>query len=406
VTRRIVIIGGSLTGASAAVALRAGGFDGSVTLIGAEAHPPYERPPLSKEYLRGEVTIEKAFVKPPEWYVENNVETLLGATAERIDVADRSVVLAGGETIAYDDVLVATGGRNRTLRAPGAELDGIFQLRTVADADRIRAAATDCNRAVVVGMGFIGAEVASSLRALGVAVTAVEPLPTPLYRVLGGEVGAALAALHSDHGVNLVTDDIVESFEGSGRVEAVVTKSGRRIECNLVVAGIGIEPVTEVVAGTPVEVDNGILVDEFCRTNVEGVYAAGDVANHMHPVFGRRMRVEHWQNAMRHGAHAAKSMLGGTEPYAEIHWFWSDQYDANLQYAGHHMTWDELVFRGSVEARSFLAFYIKDGLVDAVVGFNRGKELRRAMGIIKARRPIEAAKLKDEDVDLKTLAAV
>jgi len=403
-TRRIVIVGASLTGASAAVALRDGGFDGSVTLVGAETHPPYERPPLSKEYLRGEAPIEKAFVKSPEWYRENKVELRLGHTAERIDVSDRAVVLAGGDRIGYDDVLIATGGRNRKLSSPGAELDGIFQLRTVADADRIRAAATDCNRAVVVGMGFIGAEVAASLRALGVEVTAVEPLPTPLFRVLGGEVGAALAALHSDHGVNLVTEDIVESFEGSGRVEAVVTKSGRRIECNLVVAGIGIEPVTEVVAGTPVVVDNGIHVDEFCRTNVEGVYAAGDVANHMHPIFGRRMRVEHWQNAMRHGKHAAQSMLGATDPYAEIHWFWSDQYDANLQYAGHHRAWDELVFRGSVEARSFLAFYIKDGLVDAAVGFNRGKELRRAMSIIKARRPVDAAKLKDEDVDLKALA--
>ena len=401
---RIVIVGASLTGASAAVALRDGGFDGSVTLIGAEAHPPYERPPLSKDYLRGEVPFKKSLVKPPEWYAEHDVTTRFGTAAERIDVADRSVVLSGGERIGYDQVLISTGGRNRMLRAPGAELDGVFQLRTLADSDRIRAAATDCHRAVVVGMGFIGAEVASSLRALGVEVTAVEPLPTPLYRVLGGEVGAALAALHADNGVSLITEDTVESFEGSGRVEAVVTNSGRKIECNLVVAGIGIEPVTEVVADTPVAVDNGILVDELCRTNVEGVYAAGDVANHMHPLFGRRMRVEHWQNAMRHGRHAAKSMLGATEPYAEVHWFWSDQYDANLQYAGHHMAWDELVFRGSVKARSFLAFYIKDGLVDAAVGFNRGKDLRRAMAIVKARRPVDAAKLRDEDVDLKTLA--
>jgi 3-phenylpropionate/trans-cinnamate dioxygenase ferredoxin reductase subunit len=401
---RVVIIGASLTGASAAVALRDAGFDGSVTLVGAEAHPPYERPPLSKEYLRGEVSIEKAFVKPPSWYAANEVTTILGTAASRIDVADRIVALADGHTLPYDAVLVATGGRNRVLNAPGSQLDGIFQLRTVADADRIRAAASDCHRAVVVGMGFIGAEVASSLRALNVEVTAVEPLPTPLYRVLGAEVGSALGALHADHGVKLTLEDTVETFEGSDRVEAVTTKAGRRIECNLVVAGIGIEPVTEVVAGTGVEVDNGILVDEFCRTNVEGIYAAGDVANHMHPLFGRRMRVEHWQNAIRHGTHAAKSILGGTEPYAEVHWFWSDQYDANLQYAGHHREWDSLVFRGSVEERKFLAFYIKDDLVDAVVGFNRGKDLRRAMAIVRARKPVDPAKLQDDDVDLKTLA--
>jgi len=400
----VVIVGASLTGGSAAVALRDAGFDGSVTLVGAEAHPPYERPPLSKGYLRGETPISKALVKPPEWYEANGVTTIFGMAAERIDVTERTVVLADGQQLPYDAVLIATGGRNRKVSGPGSDLDGVFQLRTLADADRIRAAATDCHRAVVVGMGFIGAEVAASLRALNVEVTAVEPLPTPLYRVLGAEVGSALGALHADHGVKLTLEDVVETFEGTGRVEAVTTKAGRRIECNLVVAGIGIEPVTEIVAGTGVEVDNGILVDELCRTNVEGIYAAGDVANHMHPLFGRRMRVEHWQNAMRHGTHAAKSILGSTEPYAEVHWFWSDQYDANLQYAGHHREWDSLVFRGSVAERSFLAFYIKDGLVDAAVGFNRGKELRRAMGIVKARKPVDASKLQDEDVDLKSLA--
>ena len=401
---KIVIVGASLTGASCAVALRSEGFDGSVTLVGAEAHPPYERPPLSKDYLRGEVPIEKAYVKPLDWYGENDVTLELGNAVTQIDATGRTVKLSDGTTLPYDALLIATGGRNRVLKAPGSELDGIFQLRSVADSDRIRAAATDCHRAVVVGMGFIGAEVAASLRQLGVNVTAVEPMPTPLFRVLGEDVGAAMAALHADHGVKLKTGDTVESFQGSDRVESVTTKSGETIECNLVVAGIGIEPVTEIVEGTGVEVDNGILVDELCRTNVDGIYAAGDVANHMHPLFGRRMRVEHWQNAMRHGAHAAKSMLGSTEPYAEVHWFWSDQYDANLQYAGHHREWDELVFRGSVADRSFLAFYVKDGLVDAVVGFNRGKELRRAMGVVKARKHFDSGQLRDEDVDLKTLA--
>ena len=401
---KIVIIGASLTGASCAVALRSEGFDGTITLVGAEAHPPYERPPLSKEYLRGEVPVDKAYVKPLDWYGEHDVTLELGNAATQIDATGKTVKLADGSTLGYDALLIATGGRNRVLRAPGSDLDGIFQLRSVADSDRIRAAATDCHRAVVVGMGFIGAEVASSLRQLGVAVTAVEPMPTPLFRVLGEDVGAAMAALHADHGVKLTLGDTVESFQGSDRVESVTTKSGQTIECNLVVAGIGIEPVTEIVDGTGVEVDNGILVDELCRTNVDGIYAAGDVANHLHPLYGRRMRVEHWQNAMRHGTHAAKSMLGSTEPYAELHWFWSDQYDANLQYAGHHREWDELVFRGSVADRSFLAFYIKDQLVDAVVGFNRGKELRRAMGVVKARKPFDSKQLADEDVDLKALA--
>ena len=403
-TRRIVIVGASLTGASAAIALRHQGFDGSITLIGAETHHPYERPPLSKEYLRGETPIDKAFVKKPEWYTENNVEFRLGTRAESLDVEDRAVVLAGGERVPYDDVLIATGVRNRTLKTPGAELGGILQLRTIEESDAIRAAAAGSRTALVIGMGFIGAEVAASLRGLGLDVTAIEPLPTPLARVLGPEVGAALAALHGDNGVNLILEDIVESFEGSDRVETVVTKSGRKIECDMVVAGIGVEPNVEIVAGTPIATENGILVDELCRTNVEGVWAAGDIANHMHPLYGRHMRVEHWQNAMRHGTHAAKSMLGATEPYAEVHWFWSDQYDANIQYAGHHMAWDELVVRGSIPDRSFLAFYVKDGLVDAAVAMNRGKELRKAMAVVKTRKPFDAKQLADEDVDLKVLA--
>jgi 3-phenylpropionate/trans-cinnamate dioxygenase ferredoxin reductase subunit len=400
----VVIVGASLAGGSAAVALRTEGFDGSITLIGAEQHAPYERPPLSKEYLRGEAPFDKAWVKPTPWYDEHKVETRFGVAAETIDIADRAVVLAGGERIPYDVALIATGSRNRKLSSPGSDLDGILSLRTLEDSERIKEAAKKARTAVVVGMGFIGAEVAASLRALGLEVTAVEPAPTPLFRVLGPDIGSAMASLHADNGVTLLFDEIVESFEGSGHVEAAVTKSGRRLPCDIVVYGVGIDPATDVAANTDIKIDNGIVVDEFCRTNVEGVYAAGDVANHYHPIYGRHMRVEHWQNAMRHGTHAAKSILGATEPYTEIHWFWSDQYDANLQYAGHHREWDSLVIRGSLPDRSFVAFYIKDGLVDAAVGLNRGKELRRAMGLIKARKPVSGEKLRDEDVDLKLLA--
>ncbi|MFY9585946.1 MAG: FAD-dependent oxidoreductase [Actinomycetota bacterium] len=401
---RVVIVGASLTGGSAAVALRSEGFDGSITLIGAEDHAPYERPPLSKEYLRGESDFEKAWVKPAAWYDENKIDTRFGVRAETIDTKDKAVVLPGGERVPYDAALIATGSRNRLLSSPGADLEGILSLRYLEDSNRIKEAAKNARAAVVVGMGFIGAEVAASLRSLGLEVTAVEPAPTPLFRVLGADIGAAMGSLHADNGVTLMFDEIVERFEGSGRVEAAVTKSGKRLPCDIVVYGVGIDPATDVAAGTDIAVDNGIVVDEFCRTNVEGVYAAGDVANHYHPIFGRQMRVEHWQNAMRHGAHAAKSILGATEPYTEIHWFWSDQYDANLQYAGHHREWDSLVIRGSLEDRSFVAFYIKDGLVDAAVALNRGRELRRSMGLIKARKPIPEEKLRDEDVDLKALA--
>ena len=400
----IVIVGASLTGGTAAVTLRDKGFDGEIVLIGAEKHLPYERPPLSKDYMRGEQPFEKSLVKPADHWTENKIQLRLGERVEGVDTASREVVLAGGERIGYDKVLIATGVRNRRLNAPGVDLPGVHSLRTLEESDAIRADAANATRAVVVGMGFIGAEVAASLRTLGLDVTAVEPTPTPLHRVLGSEVGGAIGALHADHGVHMRFEDVVESFEGSSRVESVVTKSGQRLPADIVVVGVGVEPVTDPVAGTDIEIDNGILVDERCRTNVEGVYAAGDIANHQHPLYGRRMRVEHWQNAMRHGAHAAKSMLGSDEPYAEVHWFWSDQYEANIQYAGHHREWDSLVIRGSIPERSFVAFYIKDGLVDGIAALDRGKELRRAMGIIKARRPVDEKALRDEGVDLKSIA--
>ena len=401
----IVIVGASLTGGTAAFTLRDQGYDGDLILIGAEKHPPYERPPLSKEFMRGEQPFEKSLVKPADYWAANKIETRFGERVERVDTAAREVLLDGGERIPYEKVLIATGVRNRKLNAPGVDLPGVHQLRTLEESEAIRADAAKASRAVVVGMGFIGAEVAASLRTLGLDVTAVEPTPTPLHRVLGADVGGAIGTLHADHGVHMRFEDVVESFEGSSRVEGVVTKTGQRIAADMVIVGVGVEPVTDVVADTDIEIDNGILVDERCRTNVEGVYAAGDIANHQHPIYGRRMRVEHWQNAMRHGAHAAKSMLGSENPYAEVHWFWSDQYEANIQYAGHHREWDSLVIRGSIPERSFVAFYLKDGLVDAVAAVNRGKEVRRATAVIKARKPVDEASLRDEDVDLKTLGS-
>jgi 3-phenylpropionate/trans-cinnamate dioxygenase ferredoxin reductase subunit len=252
-------------------------------------------------------------------------------------------------------------------------------------------------------MGFIGSEVAASLRASDVAVTAIEPARAPLVRVLGDEIGAAIARLHQDHGVRTMFGDTVVRIEGDGRVSRVITKNGETIDCDFAVVGVGIEPATEVVSGTSVAVDNGIVVDEFCRTNVDGVFAAGDVASHFHPVFGRRMRVEHWQNALKQGAAAARSMMGKGQPYDEVHWFWSDQYDLNIQYAGFHTSWDQLVIRGSLDARDCIAFYMNDGRIDAAVAFNRARDIRRTMPLIKQRRPVDADRLRDPDVDLRTL---
>ena len=399
-----VVVGASLAGATAAVTLRDEGYEGRVVLVGEEPHVPYERPPLSKEYLRGEVPFERAFVHSADVYAEREIETRRGIRAVRLDTVENVVELAGGERLLFEKALIATGARNRRPAIPGLELEGVFDLRTVEDADRIRAEALPGRKAVVVGMGFIGSEVAASLRSLGVQVAVVAPGSAPLQHVLGEDVGGVLAEIHREHGVQLHFGDSVEAFEGAGRVERVATTAGRQIECDFAVLGVGVEPAAELAAGTGIEVDNGIVVDEYCRTNVEGIYAAGDVANHYHPVFERRIRVEHWDNALKHGPAAARNMLGKDQPYEEIPWFWSDQYDTNVQYAGFHTTWDELVVRGTLEERSFVAFYCTKGRVLAAVAVNRGRDLRRSVPLIEARRPVDPAKLRDPDLDLRTLA--
>jgi 3-phenylpropionate/trans-cinnamate dioxygenase ferredoxin reductase subunit len=400
---RFVIIGANLAGALAAVTLRQEGFDGDVNLIGAERHPPYERPPLSKQYLRGEIAFEKTLVRPAPFYDDNRIDTLLGVRATRVNPRDRTVELDSGRHLHYDKLLIATGARNRRPPIPGLELPGIFDLRLVTDADALRNQVVAGRKAVVIGMGFIGCEVAASLRTKGVDVVSIDRSPTPVFRALGTEVGVVVDAIHRDHGVETIPDDFVTRFEGAGRVERVVTKRGHAIECDFAVVGLGVEPVVDLVDGSGIEVQNGIVVDEHCRSSIVDIYAAGDLANHYHPIFGRLMRVEHWQNAMQQGAAAARNMLGKQESYGAVHWFWSDQYDFNLQYAGFHEKGDQFVVRGSLQKRDFLAFFLKAGRIHAIIALNRGKDLRRAMPLIKARQIVDPSQLEDEDVDLRSL---
>jgi 3-phenylpropionate/trans-cinnamate dioxygenase ferredoxin reductase component len=399
-----VIVGGNLTGGAVVSTLRDQGFDGRIVLIGNEQHVPYERPPLSKTYLRGEEPFDSTLLRPPEWYEQNDVELVLGQTASRVDPSGRVVEMGGGDRIAYDKVLISTGGRNRRLPVAGNDLDGVLALRTVEESDVIRDEAKPGRKAAIVGAGFIGCEVAASLRKLGVEVDVVEVFETPLLRVVGPEVGGVYEGIHRDNGVRFHFEESVERFEGSGRVEQVVTAQGTRIDCDFAVIGVGIMPATEVVEGSAVAVENGILVDEFCQTSVENVYAAGDVANHYHPLFNRRMRVEHYDNALKQGAAAARNMMGTATVFDDPHWFWSDQFDVNLQYMGFATDWDELVIRGSLEDRNFVGFYVKSGVVDAVVGMNRGRDVRRSAGLIRSRRPVDPAVLRDEDMDLKRLS--
>jgi 3-phenylpropionate/trans-cinnamate dioxygenase ferredoxin reductase subunit len=401
--QRVVVVGASLAGATAAATLREEGFDGEVVLVGTEAAFPYERPPLSKAFLRGESTIQDALVRPEAFYAEQSIDTRLGTTAVGVDVRDRVVLVAGGDPIAFDRLLLATGSRNRRFPIPGIGLDGVLDLRTFPDAAAIRAEMLPGRRVVLAGMGFIGSEVAASLRQRGVEVHVVAGGKAPLDRVLGEDVGRVLEGIHRDHGVTMTFDTMVASFEGDGHVEAVTTTDGQRLPCDLVVLGLGVQPVTGFLEGSGIELEDGVLVDERCRANVPGVFAAGDVANHLHPVFGR-VRTEHWNNAREQGRAAALNVMGRDTVYDEVHWFWSDQYEHTIQYAGHHRTWDELVIRGSLEARSFAAFYMVEGLVRAVVSLDRPSDVRDAMPLIAAGGAADPAKLRDEDVPLSSLA--
>ncbi len=400
---QFVIVGANLAGGTAAVTLREEGFEGEIILIGAEPQPPYERPFLSKEYLRGEKPLIDGLLKPSDYYSQNNIQTRFGVRATQLDLEKKSVKLENGELIPYDKLLVATGVRNRQLKIPGANLAGIYDLRTAADADLIRTESLPGRKAVLIGMGFIGSEVAASLRHMGLEVAVIEPFKTPLFRVLGEEVGQVFADIHHEQGVQLYFGEAVVSFEGEGRVERVLTGSGLKLDCDFVVVGVGVEPATELLAGTGVKVENGIVVDAFCQTNVADIYAAGDVANHYHPLFERHLRVEHWQNAIKQGRAAALSMLGRGEPYQEVHWFWSDQYEHNIQYTGFHSGWDRLLIRGSLAKRDFIAFYLQNGYISAAVALNRSKELIRTTPLIRAKVVIDPTRLVDETVDLRTL---
>jgi 3-phenylpropionate/trans-cinnamate dioxygenase ferredoxin reductase subunit len=400
---RFVIVGASLAGATAAATLREEGFDGDLVLIGSEPTFPYERPPLSKAFLRGESTIQEAMVRPEAFYTDNRIDTRFGTTVTAVDTSDNSLTVAGGDPVRFDRLLIATGARNRRFPIPGIDLEGVLDLRTLGNAARIRAEMLPGRRALLAGMGFIGSEVAASLRQRGLEVHVVAGGKAPLDRVLGEEVGRVIEGIHRDHGVEMTFDDQVSAFEGNGRVGSVTTAKGLRLGCDFVVLGLGVEPVADFLDGSGVEVDDGVLVDEHCGSSVAGVFAAGDVANHFHPVFGRRVRTEHWNNAREQGRVAALNMLGRDTPYEEIHWFWSDQYEHTIQYAGHHREWDDLVIRGSLESRSFAAFYMLGGRVQAVVSVDRPSDVRDAMALIRAGGAADPAKLRDEAIDLTSL---
>ena len=370
-TPNVVVVGGGLTGGNAALEVCRLAPDAHVTLISSETHLPYQRPPLSKGFLRGTEPFEAALVAPRSEYERLGIDLMLGRTVEKLEPEKKQIRLEGDEVIPYDRMLIATGGRNRRLRSPGADRKGVLDLRTVEDSQRIQAAARAGRRAVVIGLGFIGCEVTASLRMLGVEVTAIDPGRAPLGRVLGPEVGGVIAALHQSHGVQLILGDGVDRLEGGERVERVVTKSGRQFECDFVVAGIGIEPEVELLRAAGARISNGVEVDEYCRTSLPDVYAAGDIADHAHPIFGR-IRVEHYNNAEKQGRAAAASLLDRGSPYDYVHSFWSDQFDQSLEYVGFAKEWDSITVEGSLPDRDFIVRYLRGGKLLAAAAMGRG----------------------------------
>jgi 3-phenylpropionate/trans-cinnamate dioxygenase ferredoxin reductase component len=398
-----VIVGASLTGAKAAETLREEGFDGRVVLIGAEDDRPYERPPLSKAYLRGEVARETVYVHLEDYYAEHDIELRLGRTAVSLNAAGSELALDDGERLRYDRLLLATGAEPRRLPIPGAELAGVLYLRSVADSDALRDRLDRGGAVVAIGAGWIGAEVAASARQRGLEVTVIDPLTVPLERVLGTEVGAVYRDIHLDHGVQMLMGTGVEAFEGDTAVERVRTTDGRELECDFVVVGVGVAPRTGLAAQAGLAVDNGILVDEHLQTSAPGVLAAGDVANAHHPFYGEPVRVEHWANALHQGPVAARTMLGQSAVYDRLPYFFSDQYDVGMEYAGFARTWDRVVFRGDPASREFIAFWLTDDHVVAGMNVNVWDVIDPIQRLIGERGAVDDRRLADPDVPLEDL---
>ena len=400
-TSSFVIVGAGLAGAKAAETLRAEGFEGRLLLLGEEAERPYERPPLSKAYLRGEAGRDSLYVHQEGFYAANDIELRPSTPVRAIAPGRRRLELASGEQIGYRRLLLATGARPRRLAVPGAELEGVHYLRSRSDADTLAAAAARAEHVVVVGTGWIGSEAAASLRQLGRNVTLIGPDAAPLARVLGPEIAAVYRDLHADHGVRLALGTRVAALLGSGRVEAVVTGDGRTFDCDLVLVGAGAVPRTELAERAGLPVRDGVLVNEQLEAvGAAGVYAAGDVAAAWHPRYQRYLRVEHWANALNQGPAAARNMLGIPTPYARLPYFYSDQYDLGMEYSGFATTWDRVVVRGELAAREFIAFWLKDQRV--VAGMNAGvwDVTEPIQALIRGGWPVDPGRLADPGIPL------
>ncbi len=401
-TERVVIVGAGQAGAQVAISLRQLGFAGSISLLGEEPAPPYQRPPLSKAYLSGEMPLERTLIRSEAYYAKSTIDLQPGARVDRLLRAEHAIAL-GDRKLPYDVLVLGTGTRARRLGLPGEDLAGVFYLRTLADSDRIRAAVRPGARAVIIGGGYIGLEVAASLTKLGAEVTVLEALERVMNRVVAAPVSDFFAAEHARHGVAIETGALVATLEGSASLERVRCRDGRVFAADLVVIGVGAVPNDELAREAGLAIENGIVVDEFGRTNDRAIFAAGDVTNHPSPLFDRRLRLELVHNAMAQAKAVAQAIAGTPVPYAEVPWFWSDQYDLKLQIAGVGEPEDELILRGAPASRSFSALHLRAGRLVAIDCINRGADFLAAKKLIAERRPIDPGRAADPEVRLAEL---
>jgi 3-phenylpropionate/trans-cinnamate dioxygenase ferredoxin reductase component len=388
-----LLIGGGLASAQCAAELRKRGADGSILLAGREPEPPYERPPLSKEYMRGEASREDAYVNPPGWYEDNDVELLTGVNVMSLDPAARTAKLQGGEEVAFGKALLATGAMVNILRVEGAENEGIHYLRAFGNSDAIRADAEKAQHVVLIGGSYIGTEVAASLTAKGVKCTIVMMEDVALSRTFGEDAGRWFQEKLESHGVTVHGGEELEAFEGDGRLKAVLTKSGLAIECDTAVVGAGVRPDAMLGQRAGLEVDDGIVCDSKLATSAEGIYAAGDCCSYDSVVHGRRIRVEHWDVAMQQGMHVAGNILGEERDYDVVPYFFSDLADwASLEYVGPAYEWDEEIWRGDRESGEFSLWYLKDGKVAGALSVGRSEDLAEARRLLADGVDVSAAR--------------
>ena len=398
----MVIIGAGHAAGQAAASLRQEKYEGSITIIGDETHVPYQRPPLSKQYLSGEQGIDRVYLRPEKFYADKDIDLKLGCKATAIDPAAKTVTVDDGSVLEYEKLLISTGSRPRILNIPGSDLGGIHYLRTIADVDGIRAEFAPGKNLVIVGGGYIGLEVAAVGVEAGLNVHVLEMESRILQRVTTPEMSAYYHQLHTGRGVNIHTETGASGFAGAdGHVNKVLCGDAGDFDADIVVVGIGIIPNVELAEAAGLECDNGIVVDDHCRTSDPHIYAAGDCSNHPNPLLNRRLRLESVPNAMEQARTSVSNMLGGDKVYASIPWFWSDQYELKLQMVGFSADGTSQVLRGDMEANQFAVFYLNDGAVVAADAVNSPKEFMICKQLVG--KPVDAAVLADPEADLKTL---